>query len=216
MTAPMDTKSERATAQKTTGGDVHPLLKLLLELGPLVAFFVAFRYFDGEGEADDLPALINATIALMIAMGVCMGTLYAMTRTISKMAALTLVVVLFLGGLTVWFNSDLFIKLKPTLVNLCFGGALLYGMVRGVSYLKYLMGELLPMRDEGWDVLTRNWTIYFFAMALINEIVWRTQDHSTWVDAKTFLYPALTLIFTLSQTTVMNKHLIESPSDDGA
>ena len=188
-----------------------PLLKLVLELGPLAVFFIAFSQFKTDAAADptQIDALIAATIAFMLALGLSTAITYAMTRKVSKMAAITLVIVLVMGALTVWLRDGVFIMMKPTLVNAFFAGLLGFGLWQGQSYMKLVMGELLPMQDEGWMKLTRNWALFFAGMALLNEIIWRTQTVDDWVWAKTFLYLPLTLIFTFSQTPLMSRYAIE-------
>ena len=182
---------------------MSPLLKLVLEIGPLAAFFITFNRMSDAG---DLEALIWATGAFMLALIISITVTYVLTRTISKMAALTTVIVLAMGALTIWLRDDVFIKMKPTLVNAFFAAALGYGLLRGQSYLKYLIGDLLPLTETGWMKITRNWTLFFLAMAVLNEIVWRTQSTEMWVDVKTFGYLPLTLIFTFSQAPLMSKY----------
>ncbi|MCI4662529.1 MAG: septation protein A [Neomegalonema sp.] len=211
--------SQTPTPQSPTpqARKLNPLVKLVLEIGPLAAFFIAYRMFrdggdEGMGEGE-LRAMLIATGTLMVTMAAAMGIMWAFTREISKMQIVTFVVVMSLGALTLLLGDKDFIKLKPTLVNLAFGGVLLVGILRGQSYLKYLLEELVPLREAGWRVLTRNWTIYFVAMAVLNEVIWRTQDDDTWVNAKTFLYLPITLVFTISQSFVMNRYLIEEEQE---
>jgi intracellular septation protein len=118
------------------------------------------------------------------------------------------VIVLATGGLTVWLQDGLFIKMKPTLVNGLFAVTLGYGLLRGQSYLKYLIGELLPLSETGWMKITRNWALFFAVMAILNEVIWRTQSTEFWVNAKTFGYLPITLLFTFSQAPLMAKHAL--------
>ncbi len=187
-----------------------PFLKLALELGPLVAFFVLFNQFQHLGDVD---ALIYATVGFIAALLLSLAVTYAMTREVSRMAMVTTVVVLVTGGLTVWLRDDVFIKMKPTLINGLFALVLGFGLWRGRSYLKLLIGELLPITDEGWLKLTRNWALFFAAMAVLNEIVWRSFSTETWVDVKTFGYLPITLAFTLSQGGLIAKHSVEEDAE---
>ena len=192
-----------------------PLLKLALEIGPLAVFFIAFSRFKTDGGADpaQIDALIWATGAFMIALAVSNAITYALTRTISKMTAVTTVIVLAMGALTIWLRDGVFIQMKPTIVNGLFAVVLGVGLLQGRSYLKTVMGELLPMRDEGWTKLTINWAVFFATMAVLNEVVWRTMSVDDWVWVKTFIYLPLTLIFTLSQTPLMARYAIEEEAE---
>ena len=147
----------------------------------------------------------------MAALAISTAITYALTRKISKMTAITFVIVLGMGALTIWLRDDVFIKMKPTLVNAFFAALLGFGLLMGQSYLKVVMGELLPLRDEGWMKLTVNWALFFLAMAILNEVVWRSTSTDNWVWAKTFLYLPLTLLFTFSQTPLMARYAIETP-----
>ncbi|MBX2855643.1 MAG: septation protein A [Rhodobacteraceae bacterium] len=184
---------------------MSPILKLVLEIGPLAAFFITFNRMSGLNELD---ALIWATGAFMIALLISITVTYALTRTISKVAVFTTVIVLATGGLTIWLQDGIFIKMKPTLVNGLFAITLAYGLFRGQSYLKYLIGDLLPLSETGWMKITRNWALFFAIMAVLNEAIWRTQSTEFWVNAKTFGYLPITLLFTFSQAPLMAKHAL--------
>lgn len=184
---------------------MSPILKLVLEIGPLAAFFITFNRMSGLNELD---ALIWATGAFMIALLISITVTYALTRTISKVAVFTTVIVLATGGLTIWLQDGIFIKMKPTLVNGLFAITLAYGLLRGQSYLKYLIGDLLPLSETGWMKITRNWALFFAIMAVLNEAIWRTQSTEFWVNAKTFGYLPITLLFTFSQAPLMAKHAL--------
>lgn len=192
---------------------MSPFLKIVLEIGPLAAFFITFNRLDTLSEID---ALIWATIAFIVAMLISVTITYAMTRKLSRMVVVTSAIVLATGGLTILLQDDVFIKMKPTLVNAFFAATLAFGLFQGRSYLKYLMGELLPLTEAGWMKLTRNWVIFFVAMAVLNELVWRTQSTETWVDVKTFVYLPLTLVFTISQAPLIAKHTPDEPGDGEA
>ncbi|MEO1329631.1 MAG: septation protein A [Pseudomonadota bacterium] len=189
---------------------MSPWLKIVLEIGPLAVFFILFNQAkDPDGDAAQVDALIFATVGFIAALLASIAVTYALTRTVSRMLMATTVVVIVLGGLTVWLRDETFIKMRPTLVNGAFALLLGIGLLQGRSYLKTVIGDLLPMRDEGWMKLTRNWACYFAFMACLNEAVWRNVSTETWVDVKTFVYLPLALIFTLSQSGLIAKYQIE-------
>lgn len=190
---------------------MSPLLKIFLELGPLATFFIAFNWLNGDGPDDDLDAIIWGNAALIVALAISLVVTYAMTRTIPRVALATGIVATVTGVLAIWLWDPVFVKMKPTIVNAGFAAILLIGLAQGRSYIRSLMESLIPLSDEGWMKLARNWAIYFSAMAVLNEVVWRTQPDETWVYVKTFVYPALAVVFTLSQAPLMARHSIEEP-----
>ena len=188
---------------------IHPILKLVLELGPVAIFFLTYRAYADETvniAGTDYQGVVLATIVFIPAILISLGVSWVLTRDLPKMAVVTAVVVVIFGGLTVWLNDATFIKMKPTIVNLIFAGILGWGLIRGRSYLKYLMGEMLPMDDEGWMILTRRWAYFFLFMAVLNEVIWRTQSESFWVSFKTFGSPVVTFVFMMSQTGLLKRH----------
>ncbi|MEL6317185.1 MAG: septation protein IspZ, partial [Pseudomonadota bacterium] len=182
---------------------MSPLLKLALEIGPLAVFFIVFTQTKELGE---VRSLLLATGGFLAAFLAANAVIYAMTRTISRLAAFTGAIVLAMGVLTYFLDDATFIKMRPSLVNGAFALVLGFGLWRGRSYLQLLMGELLSLLEVGWMKLTRNWALYFAFMAVLNEVVWRSVDTETWVQAKTFLYFPLTLIFTISQTPLLLRY----------
>ncbi len=188
---------------------IHPLLKLALELGPLAVFFLVYRgYAERTVEIGgvEYAGVVLATAAFIPAILVSLAISWALTRHLPRMAAVTAVVVIVFGGLTIWLNDATFIKMKPTIVNLIFAGALAWGLLIGRSWLKYLMGELLPLTEEGWMVFTKRWALFFLFMAALNEVIWRNFSESFWVDFKTFGSPAVTFAFVISQTPFLKRH----------
>jgi intracellular septation protein len=111
-----------------------------------------------------------------------------------------------MGGLSVWLNDERFFKMKPTLIYLLFGGALGVGLLRGQSYLKLVMEELMPLDQEGWMILTRRICLFFLALAVANEVIWRSQSTDTWVYFKTFGLPVAMFAFFMFQGKVFQKH----------
>lgn len=215
--------TEQTQGQDGKPAGMPPLLKLVLEIGPLVLFFVAFQYFKGDGDiAGTTQALLAATGVLMVALVISNGVTYWLTRALSKMTVMVTIIALVMGGLTLAIGDVTFIKMRPTLVSGMFAAVLGFGLWRGRSYLKLVMEELLPMQDEGWMKLTRNFALFFLGMAILNEFVWRTQSDETWVWVKTFVYAPLNVAFTLSQIPIMSRYELkegagaEAESADGS
>lgn len=177
---------------------MHPLFRLVLELGPLLVFFGAYRFADDD--------LLVATGAFMVAIILSMAVSLAIRGRVPRMMAVTALVVLIFGGLTLWLADATFIKMKPTVVNGLFALALMVGLARGHSYLKFLLGEAVSLDDDGWRRLTLRWLGFFLAMAVLNEAVWRTQTEEFWVSIKTFGYLPLAVAFALFQWPLMKRH----------
>ena len=169
--------------------EVNPFVKSALEYGPLIVFFIAYlrlkdRVFTiGGTEYEGFIVVTAAFIPLLIA---ATGALWALTGKLGRMQVATVVLVVVFGGLSVWLNDDRFFKMKPTMIYLLFGGLLGFGLLRGRSYLKYVMEEMMPLEDAGWMILTRRLMLFFFTLALANEVVWRFFSTETWVYFKTF------------------------------
>ncbi len=142
------------------------------------------------------------------------GILWRLTGHLSKMQVATLVLVVIFGGLSVWLNDDRFFKMKPTMIYLLFGGALGIGLLRGQSYLRYVMEEMVPMTHEGWMILTRRLTTFFLSLAVLNEVIWRTQSTDTWVYFKTFGLTAAVFVFFMTQGGVLQKYATDEEHDD--
>lgn len=191
-----------------TTKQMNPFVKLVLEFGPLAIFFLTYRAYAEEEVilfGQSYAGVVVATIAFVPAILVSLAISFALTRELPRMAVVTAVVVVVFGGLTIWLNDATFIKMKPTIVNLIFAGVLAWGLLRGRSYLKYLMGELLPLTDEGWMLFTKRWAIFFVFMAILNEVVWRTMDEAFWVNFKTFGSPVITFAFMISQSGLLKR-----------
>lgn len=180
---------------------LNPLLKLALEMGPLVIFFLA----------NQRAGIFIATGVFMAAVLVSLAVSYALTRHLPIMPMVTAVVVLVFGGLTLWLQDDHFIKLKPTIVNTLFGVVLLGGLAFGRPLLPVVLDTVFQLDDAGWRKLTFRWGLFFFALAAINEVVWRTQTTDFWVNFKVFGIMPLTLAFALSQTPLILRHEVKDP-----
>ncbi len=179
------------------------LIKMALELGPLVVFFIA------NARAD----IFVATAWFMGAMVVARALTWAILRRIAVMPLVTGVVVLVFGGLTLWLQDDTFIKMKPTITNSLFAAVLLGGLVFGHSLLKYVFGDVYKLRPEGWSKLTLNWGLFFVALAIINEVLWRNFSTDIWVAFKVWGVMPLTVIFSLTQVSLLNKY---APASEAA
>jgi intracellular septation protein len=140
---------------------------------------------------------------------VCTAILWKLTGKISPMQIMTAVLVTVFGGLTVWLNDDRFIKMKPTLIYLIFAGILGFGLLRGQSYLRLVMQDALPMQVEGWMILTRRFTVVFFGLAVLNEVIWRFFSTDTWVYFKTFGLTAVLFGFFMTQAPLVAKYGLE-------
>ncbi len=185
---------------------LNPLVKAALEFGPLVLFFVIYQRTD----------IFTATAVFIPTILASLGVSWWLSRDVPRMAVVTAVVVVVFGGLTLYLQDATFIKMKPTIINVLFAGALGWGLLRGRSYLKDLIGAAMPLTDEGWMILTRRWALFFLFMALVNEAVWRTQTEEFWVTFKTFASPAITFLFVITQFGLIKKHGTEGPGPDGA
>lgn len=188
---------------------INPWVKSALELGPPLLFFIAYmRYQDsaitlGGTEYDGFILVTAAFVPLLLATT---AILWKLTGKVSRIQLFTAVLVVFFGGLTVWFNDERFFKMKTTLVYGVFAIVLGIGLARGQSWLKFLMGELLPMQDAGWMKLTARIAGAFALMALANEAVWRTQSTEFWVTFETFGLPIFLFAVFMSQAKLIERY----------
>lgn len=190
---------------------INPMLKIGLELGPIVLFFAGFKYFKDRTFhilGNDYSGFIVMTAVFILLIIATTGILWKLTGKLSKMQLMTLVLVVVMGGLSVWLNDERFIKMKPTLLYLVFGGTLAIGLLRGESYLKLVMEEALPLQPEGWMILTRRLCAFFFALAVANEAIWRLCTTETWVTFKTFGLTAAMFAFFLSQSSLLSRYAL--------
>ncbi|MEM9270830.1 MAG: inner membrane-spanning protein YciB [Pseudomonadota bacterium] len=196
---------------------INPILKLVLELGPVLAYFGIYQAYKDQTVnvgGTEYSGIIVATAAFVPLMLAALAVTYALTRELPRMAVFTAIVVVVFGGLTVWLNDETFTKMRPTVVYGLFGSILGWGIfVQGRSYLKYLMGPVMPLQDEGWRLFTRNWVFFFAAMALFNEFVWRVLGEEAWVWLDTFGQLILTFLFLASQWPILQKYGIDEAED---
>jgi intracellular septation protein len=182
-----------------------PLLKLVLELGPLVLFFMTNAYADRFGYAEDR-RIYAATALFVVATLAALAVNYALVRKLPIMPMVSAAVVLVFGGLTLALQNEIFIKLKPTIVNTMFGLVLLGGLYFRKPLLAIVLDSMFELTEEGWRKLTLRWALFFFALAALNEIVWRTQTTDFWVSFKVFGIMPLTIAFALAQTPLLLRH----------
>src|SRR5580704_13908741 len=185
---------------------LNPMLKFALELGPLALFFIVYGRL----------GIFAATGILMASVLVTLAVSYAMLRRIPIMPLVTAVIVVIFGSLTLIFHDETLIKIKPTALYILFGAALFVGLWLKKPLLKILFDGALHVTDEGWRKLTWRWAFFFFALAVLNEIVWRTQTTDLWVKFKTFGFLPLTLLFALAQAPLIMKYETkdEGPGDE--
>src|SRR5215472_2487112 len=182
--------------------NLHPGLKLVLDLGPLAAFGLDYwRY-----------GIFVGTATLMVAMLPALPIYYALTRRLPVMPIVTAILVLVLGTLTLVLQNETFIKIKPTIIYLLFGGILMGGLVFGKPLLGMVLDSVFQLTDEGWRKLTVRWAAFFLALAVLNEIVWRTQTTQVWVSFKLFGVTLLTFLFAASQYPLMLRYSMPEPA----
>jgi intracellular septation protein len=193
---------------------VNPMLKLVLELGPLVVFFMANKY--GEALAEIFPILAQlggkifiGTALFMVAMVISLIASRILLGTLPVMPLVTGFFVLVFGGLTLYLQNETFIKLKPTIVNLLFASILLGGLLFGKSLLAYIFDSAFKLDDAGWKKLTLRWGLFFIVLAILNEIVWRNFSTDFWVTFKVWGTMPLSMIFMMAQLPLLKAHATE-------
>ena len=203
---------------KAAKPEVNPLLKMALELGPLVVFFMANRY--GESLAANFPTLqalggkiFIGTAFFMVAMTISIILSRWLTGHVALMPLITFVFVLVFGGLTLWLQDETFIKMKPTIVNCIFGGVLLVGLAFGQSFLAYVFDPAFHLDEEGWRKLTLRWGIFFFVLAALNEVVWRNFSDDFWITFKIWGIMPLTILFMATQFPLLQRHSLETENE---
>ena len=190
------------------------MLKQVLELGPTLAFFLIYLRIKDDnftfGGTEYTGFIVAALIFIPILLA-AMGILWALTGKLSRMQLFTAFMVIFFGGLTAYFNDERFFKMKTTIVYGVMAGLLGIGLLRGQSYLQYVMEEMLPMEQEGWMIFTRRLCYMFAALGIANEIIWRTQSTDLWVKLETFAFPVVLMVFLWVQIYRLQKYFIEPP-----
>ena len=175
------------------------LYKLFIDIGPLAVFFI---FYTRSGlQASILPFMVATVIAVLFS--------YILEKKIPIMPTVGAAIVLLFGGLTIYFDNDVFFKMKPTIINVLFAVILYGGILINKPLLKYLLGAALKLEEAGWKILTQRWIGFFIALAVLNEIVWRTQSTDVWVNFKVFGILPITFIFTMTQFPLIKKYQIE-------
>jgi len=187
---------------------INPILKIILELGPIIIFFVGYGKIKDQLFAfggQEYEGFIVATALFIPLILMTTGILWILTGKLSKMQLVTALLVVVFGGLGIWFNDERFFKMKPTILYLAFSVILYAGLMRKKSFLAVVMDEVMPLKYEGWMILTRRLALFFFLLALSNELVWRFMSTDTWVSFKTFVLPLLLFGFFISQSAMLSK-----------
>lgn len=184
---------------ETKKPQLNPFLKLAFDLGPLVLFFAANSRF----------GIFVATATFMVAVVAALLATYALIRSWPIMPVVTAIIVLVFGGLTLVLHNDVFIKIKPTIIYLLFGGVLIGGLAFGKSFLGVIFDSLFHLTEEGWRRLTWRWALFFLALAVLNEIVWHNFSTDAWVDFKVFGVMPLTFVFGALQFPLLKKYAAE-------
>ena len=171
--------------------------KILIDIGPLAVFFI---FYTRSGlQASILPFMVATVIAVLFS--------YILEKKIPIMPTVGAGIVLLFGGLTIYFDNDIFFKMKPTIINVLFAVILYGGMLINKPFLKYLLGAALKLEETGWKILTQRWIGFFIALAILNEIVWRTQSTDVWVNFKVFGILPITFIFTMTQFPLIKTNI---------
>ena len=182
---------------------LNPFVKLALDIGPLLLFFFANSRY----------GIFVATGTFMVAILAAMAVSYALTRHFPIMTIVTAIIVVVFGGLTLILHDATFIKVKPTIIYALFGAILSGGLIFNKPLLGVLLDSMFQLTEEGWRKLTLRWALFFFVLAVLNEIVWRNTSTDVWVDFKVFAVTPLTLIFGALQVPLLKKYAIEQPAE---
>jgi len=199
---------------------LNPFVKLALDLGPLILFFYANSrpglflpliapFFPAIAADADRSGIFVATAVFMVAIVVSLVVSYALIRRLPVMPVVSAIIVVVFGGLTLFLRDDTFIKMKPTIIYVLFGAVLLGGLVFRKPLLEMVFDSVFHLSEEGWRILTIRWSLFFFAMAVLNEIVWRTMSTDAWVSFKVFGALPLTFVFAMLQYPVLTKYAVE-------
>ncbi len=176
-------------------------IKFVSEYGPLLVFFIVY-YKSGKDLKVAIPPFIVATLISLL-------VIWFLEKKIPMIPLVGGILITFFGGLTIYFDDPIFIYIKPTIINILFGLALLFGkFFSDEPVLKKLLGKSFLMSNEGWKILNTRWMYFFFFLALLNEVVWRTQTEEFWVNFKVWGLLPITFAFTIFQVGVINKHKI--------
>ncbi len=178
------------------------IIKFLTDFGPLLIFFIIY-YNSGKNLRVAIPPLIIATILAVIIV-------WFVEKKIPYVPLLGGILISFFGGLTIYFDNPIFIYMKPTIINILFGIALFFGkFFSNEPVLKKILGKSIKLNDQGWKVLNVRWMYFFFCLAIINELVWRTQSEEFWVNFKVWGLLPITFVFAVFQVNIINKYKLD-------
>lgn len=169
------------------------LSKFLYDYLPIIVFFICYKL------SVVYDKLLFATLAMLFTTSIAIFVSYFLTRKIPKVATFSALLLGFFCGLTIFFDDEYYIKIKPTIINLIFAGILFYGNFAQKPMLKYLLGEQIKISFEDWKILSFRWALFFCFLAIINEIIWRNFSTDFWVQFKVFGMMTISMIFTISQ-----------------
>ena len=176
-------------------------IKFITDFGPLLVFLF-FYYNSDKNLKIAIPPFIIATI-------IAIAIVWLLEKKIPMVPLIGGILITLFGGLTIYFDNPIFIYIKPTIINILFGLALLFGKYfTKEPILKKILGKSIMLSDEGWSILNKRWIIFFFALAFVNELVWRTQSEEFWVNFKVWGILPLTIIFTAFQISIINKYKV--------
>lgn len=188
------------------------VIKLLIELGPIIVFFYANGEYSDENGAG---GIIPATKIFMVAMAISMICSKIFLKKIAMMLWVSAALVSIFGGLTIYFDSEIFIKLKPTILYSLFAITLLGGYAVGKPFIKNLMeAGFPPIEDIAWMKMSRNWGLFFLGCAILNEILWRNLNNADWIAAKLWVFMPLSFIFAIAQMPIVLKHQLEEDIEE--
>lgn len=204
---------------------LNPVLKLGLDLGPLLLFFLANSrpalflplvspILPADIGPDERVGIFVATAVFMVAVVLALGVSYALTRHLPAMPLITAAIVLVFGSLTLLLHDEHFIKVKPTIIYVLFGVVLLSGLALGKPLLGMVFDSVFHLTEEGWRKLTLRWALFFFALAILNEIVWRSQSTDVWVSFKVFGVVPLTFVFAALQYPLLTKYSVPEKTEE--
>jgi intracellular septation protein len=204
---------------------LNPFAKLALDLGPLILFFYANAkpalflplvapFFPAIAADGERAGIFVATAVFMVAVVVSLIVSYILIRRLPLMPVVSAVIVVVFGGLTLMLHNDTFIKMKPTIIYVLFGAVLLGGLIFRKPLLEMVFDSVFHLNEQGWRILTMRWSLFFFAMAVLNEIVWRTMSTDAWASFKVFGVMPLTFVFAMLQYPVLTKYAVEPERDE--
>jgi intracellular septation protein len=178
-----------------------PFVKFVTDFGPLAVFF--FYYYNGDKNLSvAIPPFIIATL-------IALAVVWFLEKKIPMVPLIGGILITFFGGLTIYFNNPIFLYIKPTIINILFGLALFFGKYfTDEPVLKKIMGKSIFLTNIGWEILNKRWMYFFFALAFLNECVWRTQSEEFWVNFKVWGLLPITFIFTAFQVSLISKYKI--------